>query len=198
MNADFQNGYADLPENVAENVSLCVNTGVAGLSIEDSTENGDSLYEFELAVDRVKAARKAIDDSGVPVVLTARCEVYLVGQPDPLKVALERLVAFAEAGADCLYAPGVSNPGEVAEIVNAVAPKPVNLLVSRPIPGLSFDRVRELGVRRISVGSGLNRVAWGAFIRASQSLIETGSFEDFSDSAAFAELDNLFASRKMN
>lgn len=198
VNADFQNGYADLPENVAENVSLCVSTGVAGLSIEDSTENGDSLYEFELAVERIKAARKAIDDSGIPVVLTARCEVYLVGQSDPLKVALKRLVAFAQAGADCLYAPGVSNPAEVTEIVKAVAPKPVNLLVSRPIPGLSFDRVREIGVRRISVGSGLNRVAWGAFMRASQSLIETGSFEDFSHSAAFADLDGLFANRKMN
>ncbi|MDX6558274.1 MAG: hypothetical protein QOF72_1323, partial [Blastocatellia bacterium] len=176
VNADFQNGYADEPEEVAANVALCIATGVAGLSIEDAT--GDSvapLYEFDLAVERIKAARAAIDASGIPVILTARCEAYLVGQHHPLQVSLERLTKFAEAGADCLYAPGVSEPDEIAAIVKAISPRPVNVLVSAPNPAHSVSRLSDLGVRRISVGSALARVAWGAFMRAAQNIAETGS-----------------------
>ena len=196
VNADFQTGYADEPEGVAASVALCIATGVAGLSIEDAS--GDSaapLYEFSLAVDRIKAARVAIDASGIGVLLTARCEAWLVRHPDPLRVAVERLVAFAEAGADCLYAPGVSKPDEIAAIVKAVAPKPVNVLVSAPSPDFTVSRLADLGVRRISVGSTLARVAWGAFIRAARSIKETGSFDSFADAAPFAELNQLFLKR---
>ena len=193
VNADFQTGYADEPEGVAANVALCIATGVAGLSIEDAS--GDSvtpLYDFRVAVDRIKAARAAIDASGVPVILTARCEAWLVGNPDPLRVSLERLVAFADAGADCLYAPGVSTPDEIAAIVKAVTPKPVNVLVSSNNCDLSLSQLTDLGVRRISVGSALARVAWGAFIRSARNIKETGSFESLADAAPFSELNQLF------
>jgi 2-methylisocitrate lyase-like PEP mutase family enzyme len=154
VNADFQTGYADEPEGVAANVMLCIATGVAGLSIEDAkSDSAAPLYEFNLAVDRIKAARAAIDESGVPVVLTGRCEAWLVGQPNPARVAIERLVAYADAGADCLYAPGVCDPEEIAAIVKAVSPKPVNVLVSAPSPVFSISRLTDLGVRRISVGA---------------------------------------------
>ena len=195
VNADFQTGYADKPEGVAANVSLCIATGVAGLSIEDAT--GDSaapLYEFDLAVDRIRAAQTAIDASGLPVVLTGRCEAWLVGQPNPARVALERLAAYAEAGADCLYAPGVRDPDEIAAIVKAVSPKPVNVLMSSPSP-LSVSRLGDLGVRRVSVGSALARVAWGAFIRAARSIATTGSFDSLADATPFAELNDLFVDK---
>jgi 2-methylisocitrate lyase-like PEP mutase family enzyme len=193
VNADFQTGYADAPEGVAANVTLCVATGVAGLSIEDATgDNARPLYELDLAVERIRAARAAVDASGIPVVLTARCEAWLVGDPDPLRVSLERLTAFVEAGADCLYAPGVNKPDEIAAIVKAVAPKPVNVLVSAPDPGLAANRLADLGVRRISVGSALARVAWGAFISAARGIAETGTFEGFAGAASFAELNGLF------
>src|SRR5215831_6004203 len=131
VNADFQAGYADEPQDVAANVQLCVETGIAGLSIEDSTGRSDcALYEKKLAIERVRAARSAIDASKSGVVLTGRCEAWLVGDPDPLHTVLDRLTAYAEAGADCLYAPGVTDPNEIAQIVNAVAPKPLNVLVS--------------------------------------------------------------------
>ena len=199
VNADFQTGYADEPEGVAANVALCIATGVAGLSIEDATGNeAVPLYEAGLAIERIKAARAAIDASGIPVILTARCEAWLVGQPDPLRVSLERLVAYAEAGADCLYAPGVSEPDEIAQIVKAVSPKPVNVLASRTNPALSLSRLAELGVRRVSVGSALSRVAWGAFIRSARSLKETGRFDSFADAAPFNELDDLFSKRLMD
>jgi 2-methylisocitrate lyase-like PEP mutase family enzyme len=195
VNADFQSGYAHEPEGVAANVALCVATGVAGLSIEDATGDGASpLYEHRLAVDRVRAARAAIDASGIPVVLTARCEAWLVGHPDPARVALARLVAFAEAGADCLYAPGVRDPQEIAAMVKAVAPRPVNVLVSAPGP-LSVARLADLGVRRISVGSALARVAWGAFIRAARGIATAGSFDGLGDAAPFGELNGLFQGR---
>jgi len=196
VNADFQNGYADEPENVAESVKLCIPTGVAGLSIEDSTgNNAVPLYDFDLAVDRIKASRAAIDASGIPVVLTARCEAWLVGQADPLGVALKRLVAFAEAGADCLYAPGVRQPDEISAIVKAVSPKPVNVLVSTGNRELTLSQLNDLGVRRISVGSALANVAWGAFISAAREIAETGTFESFAAAASFAELNQLFTSR---
>jgi 2-methylisocitrate lyase-like PEP mutase family enzyme len=199
VNADFQNGYADEPEGVAESVALCVATGVAGLSIEDSTGNSAvPLYDFVLAVERIKAARAAIDASGIPVVLTARCEAWLVGQTDPLSVALKRLVAFAEAGADCLYAPGVRQPDEISAIVRAVSPKPVNVLVSTGNRELSLSQLTDLGVRRISVGSALANVAWGAFIRSAREIAETGTFDSFAAAASFAELTQLFTSRLKN
>ena len=193
VNADFLNGYADEPENVAENVKLCIDTGVAGLSIEDNTGRADApLYEKNLAVERIRAARSAIDASGTRVVLTGRCEAWLVGDPDPMHTALDRLVAYAEAGADCLYAPGVSTPDEIAQIVKAIAPKPVNLLISGFNHQLSFSQVADLGVRRISVGSGLALTAWGAFIRAARDIQTSGSFELLGEGAKSAELNELF------
>ena len=193
VNADFQNGYADEPEGVAANVALCVATGVAGLSIEDSTGNSATpLYDIQLAVERIKAARGAIDDSGTGVVLTGRCEAWLTQDPNAFAVSIERLTAYAEAGADCLYAPGVTDLGEIEAIVKAVAPKPVNVLVSRPNPDLTLAKLTELGVRRISVGSALARVAWGAFMRAAQSIATTGTFDGLGEGAAFAELNKIF------
>lgn len=193
VNADFQNGYADEPEDVATSVALCVATGVAGLSIEDATGNDAApLYEFDLAVERIKAARAAIDASGIPVVLTARCEAWLVGQPEPLKVSLERLIAFAEAGADCLYAPGVTATDEISALVKAVSPKPVNVLVSTNNCDLSVAQLTDLGVRRISVGAALARVAWGGFMSASRQIMENGSFDAFADAPPFGEINDLF------
>lgn len=194
VNADFQTGYADEPEDVARNIALCIAAGVAGLSIEDATGNSDApLYEDLLAVERITAARAAIDGSGIPVVLTARCEAWLVGHPDAFRVAVDRLVAYAGAGADCLYAPGVRDPEEIAAIVRAVSPKPINVLVSSP--GLTVSQLSDLGVRRISVGSALSRVAWGAFARAAQSIAATGSFDTFGDAISFSELNDLFRTR---
>jgi 2-methylisocitrate lyase-like PEP mutase family enzyme len=194
VNADFQNGYADGPEEVAANVRLCIATGVAGLSIEDNTGRTDKpLYDLDLAIERIKAARAAIDASGLSVVLTARCEAWLVGDPDPLRTSLDRLVAFAEAGADCLYAPGVSKPDEIAAIVKAVAPKPVNVLVSSNNCELTVSQLADLGVRRISVGGALARAAWTAFIQAAKQIQEIGSFASFAELTPFGELNGLFA-----
>jgi len=197
VNADFQNGHADEPDRVADNVALCVATGVAGLSIEDSLP-GESkgLYDFELALERVKAARRAIDDSGVPVVLTARCEAWLVGDSDPFATAIKRLTAYAAAGADCLYAPGVTDTSQIEAIVKAVSPKPVNVLVHRAEPHLTLAKLTDLGVRRISVGSALARVAWGAFIRAAKEIATDGTFGAFGEAASGVELNNLFRSRQ--
>jgi 2-methylisocitrate lyase-like PEP mutase family enzyme len=193
VNADFHAGYADQPEEVAANVQLCVETGVAGLSVEDSTGRSDCpLYEKKLAIERIRAARSAIDASKTGVVLTGRCEAWLVGDPDPLQTALDRLVAFAEAGADCLYAPGVSDPKEIARIVKAVAPKPVNILVSGFNHQLALSSLADLGVRRISVGSGLALAAWGAFLRAAQDIKTSGTFNLLADNAPSAELNELF------
>ena len=205
VNADFQTGYADEPEGVAESVTLCVATGVAGLSIEDAVETGlpaagspenSPLYEFNLAVERIKAARAAIDASGIPVVLTGRCEAWLVGVQNPLDESLKRLVAYAEAGADCLYAPGVSKPDEIEVIVKAVAPKPVNVLVSRFNSDLTVAQLTDLGVRRISVGSALACAAWGGLMRAAREIAETGGFGTLGDGAPYAEINELFRKRK--
>ena len=193
VNADFHAGYADEPEDVAANVQLCVETGVAGLSIEDSTGRSDCpLYEEKLAVERIRAVRSAIDASKTGVVLTGRCEAWLVGDPDPLHTALDRLARYAEAGADCLYAPGVTDPNEIAQIANAVAPKPVNVLVSGFNHQLTLSGLADLGVRRISVGSGLALTAWGAFLRAAQEIEANGTFNLLANSAPFAELNELF------
>lgn len=194
VNADFQSGYADSPEGVAESVRLCVATGVAGLSIEDATgDPAAPLYPDDVALARVRAARAAIDVSGLPVLLTARCEAWLVGHPQARRVALDRLIDFAAAGADCLYAPGLKEEADIAELVRAVAPRPVNVLVSAPSPTLTVARLAELGVRRISVGSALARVAWGAFMRAAGELAKEGTFNTLGEAASFSELNRIFA-----
>jgi len=208
VNADFQNGYGDEPEAVAANVKQCIKTGIAGLSIEDSTGKTDQpLYDFDLAVERIKSARAAIDAEPMPsaagsmntsvtatsrVVLTARCEAWLVGDPNPLRTSLDRLVAFADAGADCLYAPGVSKPDEIASLVKAVSPKPVNVLVSTNNCSLTVSQLAELGVRRISVGGALARAAWAGFIRAAKEIQAEGSFTSFGSVTPFDELNELF------
>lgn len=194
VNADFLNGFADEPEDVAANVKRCITTGVAGLSIEDNSGNSAApLYENKMAIDRIRAARREIDASGIPVMLTGRCEAWLVGQPDPFRVAVDRLVSYAEAGADCLYAPGVKEPDEITEIVKAVAPKPVNVLVSGFNRELTLSQLTDLGVRRISVGSGLAAVAWGAFARAARMIATTGKFDALADAIPFVEINDLFS-----
>ena len=193
VNADFLAGYADEPEGVAINVQLCVDTGVGGLSIEDNTGRTDKpLYEKKLAIDRIRAARSAIDSSDSGVVLTGRCEAWLVHDPDPFHTVLDRLVAYADAGADCLYAPGVRKPDEIAQIVKTVAPKPVNVLVSGFNHQLSLSQLADLGVRRISVGSGLALAAWGTFLRAAQDIKTNGTFNLLTNNAASADLNQLF------
>ena len=193
VNADFLNGFADKPKNVAANVKLCIDKGVAGLSIEDNSQNPAApLYEKKLAIERIRAARSAIDASKTGVLLTGRCEAWLVGHRDPLHTALDRLAAYAEAGADCLYAPGVSDPNEIAQIVKIVAPKPVNVLVSGFNHQLSLSQLADLGVRRISVGSGLALAAWGAFLRAAKNISTNGTFNLLADNASSADLNELF------
>jgi 2-methylisocitrate lyase-like PEP mutase family enzyme len=196
VNADFQNGYADDPEGVADNVGACIATGVAGLSIEDNTgKAGAPIYERALAIERIRAARAAIDASGSGVVLTARCEAYLVRHPDAASLVPDRLAAYADAGADCLYAPGVPDRETVSAIVKLVAPRPVNVLVAAPVPGFTVPELAALGVRRISFGSGLARVAWGAVGRAVAELVSHGSFGGFAQAMPFAELDKVFGHR---
>jgi 2-methylisocitrate lyase-like PEP mutase family enzyme len=176
---------------VAANVRLAAGTGIAGLSIEDSTGDASApLFEFALAVERVRAARRAIDESGTGVLLTGRSEGFIVGRPD-LKETVRRLVAYAEAGADCLYAPGIKTKAEISAVVTAVAPKPVNLLV-----GGDFITVAEaaaLGVRRISVGGALARAAWGAFMAAAREIAEQGTFTRLARGIPFDEIDRSFA-----
>ena len=193
VNADFQSGYSESAEGVAENVRRCVATGVAGLSIEDAT-GADALYPREQAVERVRAARAAIDESGTGVLLTARAECFLVGESDPLAESLTRLAEYADAGADVLFAPGVREPEHIRAIVQAVAPKPVNVLIGADI-GLGVAELEQLGVRRISVGSALARVAWGALLRAAQLLAADGSFAGLRGAAPFSELNELLAPR---
>lgn len=189
VSADFGSGYADDPGGVGESVRLCVETGVAGLSIEDSTgDDVDPLRDVASAVERVRAARAAIDRHGADVVLTARAECFVAGRPD-LDDAIRRLRAYAGAGADCLYAPGLRTREQIAAVVAAVAPKPVNVL-----PGtseLAVADVAALGVRRVSVGSGLARVAWGAFMRAARDLA-AGRFDGFAHAASGGELNAFF------
>ena len=191
VNADFEGGYADDPDEVAANVRLGVETGVAGLSIEDSTGDKDRpLYDFDLAVARMRAARAAIDKAGGDVILTGRSEGFLVGRPD-LDETIRRLKAYAAAGADCLYAPGLRTRELIDAVVKAVAPKPVNVIISAPL-GLTVADLAALGARRISVGSGLSRVAWGAFMRAAKEIAEHGRFDAFAGAAPNPELNALF------
>ncbi|HUQ20667.1 MAG TPA: isocitrate lyase/phosphoenolpyruvate mutase family protein [Gemmatimonadaceae bacterium] len=193
VNADFSSGYAIEPSDVAANVALCVETGVAGLSIEDSTGDATNpLFDMSLAVDRIIAAREAIDRSGSGVLLTARAECYHTGHPNPLRESIRRLQAYAEAGADVLFAPGPQKPEEIKALVEAVQPLPFNLLVVRNI-GLGVDGIAALGVRRISVGGALALAGWTAFMRAAQSLKENGSFSGFAELVPYPEINQLFA-----
>jgi 2-methylisocitrate lyase-like PEP mutase family enzyme len=191
VNADFEGGFAHKPEKVAANVARAVKTGVAGLSIEDST--GDAakpLYERDFAIERIKAARAAIDADNSGVLLTGRCEGFLIGQPD-LAMAIDRLQAYSAAGADCLYAPGIKSKEQIAAVVKAVHPKPVNLL--QGWPGVSVAEATELGVRRISVGGSLARSAWGGFMRAAREIAEQGTFDEFGKAAPGGELNKMFS-----
>ncbi len=191
VNADYENGYAHDPDDVAESVRQCVATGVAGLSIEDATGDKDKpLYDFDFAVARVRAARAAIDASRTGVLLTGRAECFLHGRPE-LDEAIRRLVAYAEAGADCLYAPGIKTREQIAAVVQAVAPKPVNLLVGSASE-LTVADIAALGVRRISVGGALARVAWTAVMRTMKGIAEAGRFDGFADLVTHAELGRLF------
>lgn len=196
VNADFQHGYATDPDAVAENVAACLETGAAGLSIEDATGNPDApLFERELAIERIDAACAARDEISPSAVITARCEAYLVDDPDAERTVLDRLAAFARAGADCLFAPGVTDVGSIERIVQTVSPHAVNVLVAAPSPELTVARLADLGVRRISVGSALARVVWGAVMRAARGIAEGGTFDALEGAASFTELNELFGAR---
>jgi len=191
VNADFEGGYADDPDEVAENVKLCVATGVAGISIEDYTEDdANPLYDFDLAVRRVRAARDAIDKAGGEVVFTARTEGFIRNRPD-LDETIRRLKAFADAGADCLYSPGIKTREHIAATVKAVAPKPINFLNSGAF-GFTVDDLAALGVRRISVGGTLSRVAMHAFIQSARQIAQDGKFDSFAGVVPNAELNKFF------
>jgi 2-methylisocitrate lyase-like PEP mutase family enzyme len=192
VNADFENGFADEPDAVAANVKLCVDTGVAGLSIEDFTgDEADPLYDFDLAVARVRAARAAIDAGGGDVLLTGRSEGFIHGRPD-MNETVRRLQAYGEAGADCLYAPGIKTRDQIEAVVKAVAPKPVNLLMSAA--GFTAKEIAAMGVRRISVGGTLARVAMQAFIASAREIAEQGRFDSFAGIVSNAELNAFFHS----
>lgn len=191
VNADFENGFAADAQGVAESVRLAIETGVAGLSIEDSTGNAaDPLFPIHVAAERMRAARQAIDASGADVLLIGRAENFFAGRPD-LDDAIARLKAYSDAGADCLYAPGIKTREQIAAVVAAVAPKPVNLLVGGTSE-LSMVDISELGVRRVSVGGGMARAAWGGFMRAARTLADEGRFDGFADAAAGSELNAFF------
>jgi 2-methylisocitrate lyase-like PEP mutase family enzyme len=195
VNADFEGGFAHDPQGVAESVRLCAETGVAGLSIEDSTGDKEKpLYDLDHAVARIRAARDAIDRSGNDVVLVGRAENFIVGRPD-IDDAVRRLRAYAEAGADCLYAPLLKTREQIVAVVEAVAPKPVNVLMASPSP-FTVEALAQLGVRRISVGSGLARAAWGATMRAARLIAEEGRFDGFAEAAPSAEVNALFRAGK--
>jgi 2-methylisocitrate lyase-like PEP mutase family enzyme len=190
VNADFEDGFARDPNGVAANVRAAVDTGIAGVSIEDSTgQPAEPLYEFTLAVERIKAARRAIDDSATGVLLTGRSEGFIAGRPD-LAETIRRLTAYADAGADCLYAPGVRTLSDISAIVSAVAPKPVNVLVSTDFATVS--QLADLGVRRISVGGALARAAWTGFLNAAKEIASNGTFSALARSIAVPEMNKLF------
>jgi len=187
VNADFEGGYAVDPDRVGANVTLAAATGIAGLSIEDSSgDESEPLFGFELAVERVRAARQAIDESGAGIVLTGRSEGFVSGRPD-IDETIRRLEAYAEAGADCLYAPRLTSLEHISAVVAAVAPKPVNLLINSPF--ITVAEAARLGVRRISVGGTLARTAWGGFLRAASEIAEKGTFTGFDD---LPNVDALF------
>lgn len=190
INADFEGGFATAPEAVGANVALASVTGIAGLSIEDSTGNAaQPLHDFSLAVDRIRAARQAIDRTGTGVLLTGRSEGFITGRPD-LAETIRRLVAYAEAGAECLFAPGLRSKSDIAAIVKAVAPRPVNVLV-----GIDFTTVEEMaeaGVKRISVGGALARTAWAGFLQAAAEIAGKGTFTNLARAVSGAEMNKRF------
>lgn len=191
INADFEGGYARDPAGVADNVRLAVETGIAGLSIEDATWDPRApLYEIDAAVERMRAARRAIDASGGDTLLVGRAECFLFGRPD-ISETVARLKAYASAGADCLYAPGIRSREHIAAVVEAVAPKPVNVLIGWA-SDFGVDDLAALGVRRISVGGAFARTAWSGFMRAARSIAENGRFDAFAEAASGAELDKFF------
>ncbi|MBI5262989.1 MAG: isocitrate lyase/phosphoenolpyruvate mutase family protein [Bradyrhizobium sp.] len=191
VNADFEGGFAREPEQVAANVARGVKTGVAGLSIEDSTgDKASPLYDRALAIARIKAARAAIDADNSGVLLVGRCEAFLWGQSD-LKLVIDRLTAYSEAGADCLYAPGIKTREEISAVVKALSPKPVNLLIGAS--GLSLSEAADLGVRRISVGGSLARAAWAGFMRAAKEMAEHGTFTELASGYPGGELNGMFS-----
>jgi 2-methylisocitrate lyase-like PEP mutase family enzyme len=190
VNADFEGGFAVEPEGVAKNVARAVKTGLAGLSIEDSTgDKQKPLFDRNLAIARIKAARAAIDADSSGVLLTGRCEAFLWGQTD-LSLVIDRLKAYADAGADCLYAPGLKTRDDIAAVVKAVQPKPVNLLIGGS--GLSVKEAQDLGVRRISVGGSLARNAWAGFMKAASEMAEKGTFTELANGYPGGELNKLF------
>ena len=190
INADFEGGFAVEPAQVGANVMLATGTGIAGLSIEDSTGDlAHPLFEFRLAVERVRAARAAIDASGTGVLLTGRSEGFIVRRPD-LGETIRRLTAYAEAGADCVYAPGLRTRDDIAMVVAAVAPVPVNVLVGSDF--ITVTELADLGVRRISVGGALARAAWGGFLEAAREIAERGTFTRLARGVPFAEIDGSF------
>jgi 2-methylisocitrate lyase-like PEP mutase family enzyme len=197
VNADFMSGYGRTPEEVDESVARCVEAGVAGLSIEDAT--GDStapLYNLPVAVEHVRAARRAIDRSGADVLLTARAECYHAGHPQPLRESIRRLTAYAAAGADVLFAPGAETSADIEALVAAVAPRPFNLLVMRDL-GVRVEEIAALGVRRISVGGALALAAWTGFMQAAEALATNGSFAGLANLVPYGEINGLFARRSV-
>jgi 2-methylisocitrate lyase-like PEP mutase family enzyme len=191
VNGDFEGGFAVEPEEVQQNVAAAATTGVAGLSIEDSTgDPAHPLYDFSLAVERIRAARRALDQIALEIILTGRSEGFIVGRPD-LRETMRRLTAYAEAGADCLYAPGLRTKSEIETVVQAVAPKPVNVLVGSELS--SVAELAAVGARRISVGGALARAAWGGFLEAAQELAERGTFTRLARAVPFAAINQAFA-----
>jgi 2-methylisocitrate lyase-like PEP mutase family enzyme len=192
VNADFESGYADDAEGVAQSVRMAVDTGVAGLSIEDSTgrDDGPPIRPLDEAVARLRAARRAIDESRTQTLLVGRCENFWLGKPD-LDDTIRRLKAYSEAGADCLYAPLIRTEAEITAVVKAVAPKPVNVLVSGESP-FTIQQLGAMGVRRVSVGGALARAAWGGFLRAARTLAQDGRFDGFAGAAPGKELNGFF------
>jgi 2-methylisocitrate lyase-like PEP mutase family enzyme len=191
VNADFEGGFAAAPAAIAANVAAATDTGIAGLSIEDSTGDASQpLFELTLAIERIRAARRAIDDSGTGILLTGRSEGYIVGRPD-LTETIRRLTAYAEAGADCLYAPGLRTRADIIAVVNAVAPKPVNVLVGGELATVAD--LAEAGARRISVGGALARAAWTGFLQAAREIAEQGTFASLARAVPFAEINRALA-----
>jgi len=194
VNGDFEGGFAIEPAGVAINVTRAVATGIAGVSIEDST--GDSstpLFDFDLSVERIHAARQAIDRSGTRVLLTGRSEGFIVGRPD-LKETIRRITAYAAAGADCLYAPGIRDHDDIIAVVKAVAPKPVNVLVGADFA--TVEQLGKMGVRRISVGGALARAAWTGFLTAATEIAKQGTFKTLGEAVPFANVNSLFGRRR--
>jgi 2-methylisocitrate lyase-like PEP mutase family enzyme len=191
VNADFESGFADEPAGVAENVRKAAATGVAGLSVENRTSDPKNpLYDFQLSVERIRAARAALDDDESGVLLVARCEGFLTGEAN-LDMTIKRLTAFAEAGADCLYAPGIRTREQISAVVKAVAPKPVNVLVMSP--DFKVAELAELGVRRVSLGGQLAAAAWGGFMRAAKEIAEQGTFSELKNNYSGRDMVKVFA-----